>query len=156
MLNNVTLMGRLTADPELKQTTSGTAVTSFTLAVDRNYSKDKEKTTDFINCVAWRNTAEFICRYFKKGQLMALVGSIQVRKYEDRDGNKRNAVEVLTDHVFFCGSKENSADIQADDRYRAAPPPAATYYPPSPVPAPAPAYEQTGFSDIEDDGDLPF
>ena len=106
MLNNVTLMGRLVAQPELKQTASGTNVVSFTLAVDRSYvAKGEERKADFINCVAWRSTAEFITRYFDKGQMIALTGEIQSRNYEDKNGNKRTAVEVLVSTVSFCGSK---------------------------------------------------
>ena len=92
MLNRVILMGRLTADPELRKTASDLSVTSFTLAVDRNYGKGADRQTDFINCVAWRQTAEFISRYFSKGRLMAVEGSIQVRNYTDKNDNKRQAV----------------------------------------------------------------
>lgn len=106
MINNVVLMGRLTVAPELKQTPSGVYVTAFSVAVDRDYSKDKK--TDFINVVAWRSTAEFIARYFPKGEMIALVGSIQTRNYEDKNGNKRTAVEVVADKVSFCGGKSNS------------------------------------------------
>ena len=106
MLNRVILMGRLTADPELRKTASDLSVTSFTLAVDRNYGKGADRQTDFINCVAWRQTAEFISRYFSKGKLMALEGSIQVRNYVDKNDNKRQAVEVLVDQAFFAEAKE--------------------------------------------------
>ena len=99
MLNRVILMGRLTADPELRKTASDLSVTSFTLAVDRNYGKGADRQTDFINCVAWRQTAEFISRYFSKGRLMAVEGSIQVRNYTDKNANKRQAVEVLVDQA---------------------------------------------------------
>ena len=96
MLNRVILMGRLTADPELKQTPNGISVTSFSLAVDRNFAgKGTERQTDFINCVAWRQTAEFISRYFGKGRMMAVEGSLQVRNYVDKNENKRQAVEGL-------------------------------------------------------------
>ena len=109
MLNNVILMGRLTADPELKQTPNGVAVLSFSLAVDRDYTQQRqERQADFINIVAWRNTAEFINKYFVKGQMIALKGSIQTRNYEDKNGNKRTAFEVVADKVYFCGSKEES------------------------------------------------
>lgn len=110
MLNNVVLMGRLTATPELKQTNSGTEVTSFTLAIDRPYTKQgEEKQTDFINCTAWRGTAKFIASYFTKGQMIAVIGSIQTRNYEDKNGNKRIATEVVVSNATFCGSKnENS------------------------------------------------
>lgn len=105
MINNVTLMGRLTATPELRQTTTGTAVTSFTLAVDRN---SKEKQADFINCVSWKNTAEFISKYFQKGSMIAVTGSIQTRPYEDKNGNKRTATEVIVNQASFCGGKSES------------------------------------------------
>lgn len=114
MLNCAILMGRLTADPELKTTNSGLSVTSFSVAVDRRYAKSgEEKQTDFINIVAWRQTAEFICKYFKKGQMIAVQGSIQTRNYEDKNGNKRTAFEVVADNVSFCGSKaENGTGTQ--------------------------------------------
>ena len=109
MLNNVVLMGRLTADPELKQTQNGVSVLSFSLAVDRDYTQQgQEKQADFINIVAWRLTAEFISKYFTKGQMMALKGAIQTRSYEDKQGNKRTVFEVVADKVYFCGSKEES------------------------------------------------
>lgn len=104
MLNAVVIMGRLTADPELKTTQSGVAVTSFTLAVDR-YAKEERK-TDWVDVVAWRQTAEFICKYFTKGQMIAVTGSIQTRNWEDKQGNKRKAVEIVAREVSFCGSKE--------------------------------------------------
>lgn len=106
MLNIVALMGRLTADPELKRTANDIAVTTFTLAVNRSYVRQgEERQTDFINVVAWRQTAEFVCRYFGKGQLMAVDGSIQTRNYTDRDGNKRTAFEVVANNVHFAESK---------------------------------------------------
>lgn len=109
MLNSVIVMGRLTADPELRTTQSGLSVTSFTVAVDRRFQKQgEEKQTDFINCTAWRNTADFVTRYFTKGQMIALQGSIQTRNYEDKNGNKRTAVEVLVENVSFCGSKNDT------------------------------------------------
>lgn len=106
MINNITLQGRLTADPELRTTTSGKNVASFTIAVDRGYAKPgEEKQTDFINIVAWQQTADFICRYFKKGSMIALIGSLQTRSYEDKGGNKRKAFEVVAREVSFCGGK---------------------------------------------------
>lgn len=102
MLNRAVLMGRLTADPELKQTQTGVSVCSFSLAVSRNYNRDQ---TDFINIVAWRNTAEFAAKYFQKGQLVAVEGAIQTRSYTDRDGNRRTAFEVVADQVYFAESK---------------------------------------------------
>lgn len=105
-MNSICLMGRLTADPELKTTQSGVSVTSFSVAVDRAYrSKDQERQTDFINCVAWRQTAEFITRYFHKGNRIALQGSLQSRSYTANDGSKRTVYEVVVDNAFFCESK---------------------------------------------------
>lgn len=106
-MNNVTLLGRLTAAPELKTTTSGASVTSFTIAVDRRFQKDGEKITDFINCVAWRNTAEFIAHYFKKGEPIAVTGEIQTRKYKDKSGNNRVAVEVMINDARFVPTTNN-------------------------------------------------
>lgn len=107
MINNVVLMGRLTADVGLRTTTSGTSVASFTIAVERNY---KDKKTDFIDIVAWRNTAEFVSKYFHKGDMIAVEGSIQTRKYEDKDGNKRTATEIVVENVSFCGSKSGNRE----------------------------------------------
>ncbi len=106
MLNTAIIMGRLTADPELRTTQSNLSVTSFTVAVDRNYKNGDERQTDFINCVAWRGTADFVSRYFQKGQMIAVQGSIQTRNYEDKKGNKRTAVEIVADNVSFCGEKK--------------------------------------------------
>ena len=104
MLNVAVVMGRLVADPELRHTPSDVAVTSFTLAVDRSYVKSgTERQTDFIDIVAWRGTADFVCKYFRKGQMMAVHGSIQTRTYTDKDGNKRKAFEIVADDVNFCG-----------------------------------------------------
>lgn len=104
-LNIVALMGRLTATPELKNTSTGTAVTNFSIAVDRNYQpKGEEKKADFIDIVAWRNTAEFVCKYFQKGSMIAIQGEIQTRAYQDKDGNNRKVTEILASNVSFCGS----------------------------------------------------
>lgn len=109
MLNRAVLMGRLTADPELRQTPNGISVLSFSIAVDRTYGgKNGERQTDFINLVAWRQTAEFISRYFSKGQMIAVDGSIQTRNYTDKQGNNRTAFEVVIDNASFCGSKAES------------------------------------------------
>ena len=109
MLNVAVIMGRLVADPELRHTPSDVAVTNFTLAVDRAYTKaGTERQTDFIEFVAWRSTAEFICKYFRKGQMMAVHGSIQTRSYTDKDGNKRKAFEVVADDVSFTESKKDN------------------------------------------------
>ena len=108
MLNRVILMGRLTKDPELKQTPNNVSVATFSLAVDRNYQSDKDKKqTDFINIVAWRHTAEFVSKYFTKGQLVAVEGSIQTRSYQDKDGNNRTVFEVVADQVYFAEKKQN-------------------------------------------------
>lgn len=107
MINCVVLMGRMVGDPELKTTPSGTSVTSFRIAVDRN-----GKGTDFIDIVAWRQTAEFVTRYFHKGSMIAVQGSIQTRNYEDKNGNKRTAFEVVASNVSFCGSKEEKPIVE--------------------------------------------
>ena len=105
-MNSVSLMGRLTADPELKTTQNGISYCRFTVAVNR-YSKDGEDTDEFISCVAWRSTAEFICNYFLKGNKIALIGSIQTGSYTDKDGRKVYTTDVNTDKVFFCESKKD-------------------------------------------------
>ena len=115
MLNRITIMGRLTRDPELRRTGSGIAVASFTLAVDRDFSsKDSgEKETDFIDCVAWRQTGEFVSKYFSKGRMAVVSGRLQIRNWEDDKGNKRRAAEVVADNVYFADSKKDNA--QATD-----------------------------------------
>lgn len=118
MLNSVCLMGRLVADPELRQTPSGVSVCSFRIAVDRTYQpKGQEKQTDFINIVTWRSTAEFVSRYFRKGQLVAVQGSIQTSQYTDRDGNKRTAFDVVADNVFFAEKKAESGETKQGAGY---------------------------------------
>lgn len=121
-LNQVVLMGRLTRDPELKSTQSGVDVTTFTLAVDRSYAKaGTERETDFLDCVAWRGTAEFVSRYFKKGMQVAVTGRIQTRKWKDQNDQKRVSVEVVVDEAFFADSKrEPAAGAGTNDRGRAA------------------------------------
>lgn len=114
MLNCAIIMGRLTADPELRTTPSGLSVTSFSVAVDRNFQRQgEEKQTDFINVVAWRQKADFVTRYFRKGSMIAVQGSIQTRNYEDKNGNRRTAVEIVADNVSFCGSKAESGNAGA-------------------------------------------
>lgn len=109
MLNNVVLMGRLTFEPELKVTQSGVSVVRFGLAVDRRYQQQNaEKKTDFIDCVAWRQTAEFIEKYFHKGNMIAVEGSIQTENYVDQNGTNRKSVTVVANNVSFCGSKSES------------------------------------------------
>ena len=142
MLNNAVIMGRLVAQPELRKTESGVSVTSFAVAVDRRFNKQgEEKQADFIDIVAWRNTAEFVCKYFSKGQMIAIQGYIQTRLYEDKDGNKRKAVEIVADNVSFCGSKNEGAasDQNAAPDYAAA----------------AAAADAEDFKEIPED-DLPF
>lgn len=106
-LNKVIIAGRMTADPELKQTNSGTAVTSFSIAVNRKYSKDKENAVDFIDCQAWRQTAEFICKYFSKGSAICVTGAIQKRAWTDQNGQKRYNVEIVVEEADFVESKAN-------------------------------------------------
>ena len=109
MLNTVILMGRLTADPELRTTNTNLSVLSFSVAVDRSYqSQGQERQTDFINCVAWRQNADFISKYFRKGQMIAIEGAIQTRSYEDKTGAKRTAFEVIVNRASFCGSKNET------------------------------------------------
>ena len=110
MLNHITIMGRLTRDPELRRTGSGIAVASFSLAVDRDYSpKDGgERETDFIDCVAWRQTGEFVSKYFTKGRMAVVSGRLQIRSWTDKDGNKRRTAEVVADNVYFGDSRRDS------------------------------------------------
>lgn len=142
MLNCVTLMGRLVADPELRTTSTGKSVCTFRIAVDRSFAKaGEQRQADFITIVAWESTANFICRYFSKGSMIAVQGSIQTRQYEDNSGAKRTAFEVLAREVSFCGSKAETGTVA----------PAA--------PAAAPTYQNAAPSDFEeitDDEDLPF
>lgn len=113
MLNVITIMGRLTRDPELRRTPSGVAVTSFSLAVDRDYVPEgQERGTDFIDCVAWRNTAEFIEKYFSKGSMAVVYGRLQVRNYTDKDGNKRRASEINVERIYFGDSKKKEESVK--------------------------------------------
>lgn len=110
MLNKIILMGRLTRDPELRRTGSGTAVTSFSLAVDRDFkAQNGEKETDFIDILAWRSTAEFVSKYFSKGRMAVVVGRLQIRDWTDKDGGKRRNAEVVADNVYFGDSKQSAA-----------------------------------------------
>lgn len=125
MLNCAVIMGRLVADPELRTTPNGISVTSFCVAVDRSFVKaGEERKADFINVVAWRQTADFVTRYFHKGSMIAVQGSIQTRSYEDKNGNKRTAVEIVADNVSFCGSKSEQS---GGNRYEAQQPVAPSY-----------------------------
>ena len=149
MLNHIVLMGRLTRDPELRRTQAGTAVASFTLAVDRDFtSRDGgEKQTDFIDIVAWRNTAEFVSKYFSKGQMAAVSGRLQIRDWTDKDGGKRRSAEVIADSVYFADSKktrEESADARSSF--------GGTYQAPVPF-----EVGESDFAELDaDDGELPF
>ena len=106
MLNHITIMGRITRDPELRRTGSGVAVTSFTVAVDRDFGNNGEKETDFIDCVAWRQTGEFVSKYFAKGSMIVVSGRLQIRNWTDKDGGKRRSAEVVADNVYFGDPKK--------------------------------------------------
>ena len=146
MLNNVSLMGRLTRDPELRHTQSGTPVASFTLACNRDFVKEGQSEADFIDIVAWQKSAEFASKYFRKGQLVAVQGRIQSRKWTDKDGNNRVAVEIVVERLHFAESKKNPADSAGSQNGTAA----------------YPSNESSGsysgtFTELEDDdGELPF
>lgn len=145
MINNVVLMGRLVATPELRNTQTGVAVLSFTIAVDRSFAKaGEQRQADFIDCVAWRNTAEFISKYFQKGSMIAITGSIQTRNYEDKSGNKRKATEIVVDQASFCGSKSEGGSTSG-------------YAAPAAPEAPSFSTGSDGdFEEIAGDDDLPF
>ena len=150
MLNKIILMGRLTRDPELRRTQSGTAVTSFSLAVDRDFkSQGGDKETDFIDIVAWRNTAEFVSKYFTKGRMAVVEGRLQIRDWTDRDGGKRRSAEVIAENVYFGDSKrEGGSDFGSAPAYSA---------PYSGYAAPAAPGGHSDFAEIgEEDGELPF
>ena len=152
MLNKVFIMGRLTRDPELRRTQSGTAVTSFSLAVDRDFkSQGGEKETDFIDVVAWRTTAEFVSKYFTKGRMAIVEGRLQIRDWKDKDGNNRRSAEVIADNIYFGDSKRDGAPGGDYGNYSqpAYSSPAGGYA--------APMGSANGFAEIdEEDGDLPF
>lgn len=113
-MNRVELLGRLTKAPELKQTQSGTMVTNFTIAVNRRFAKEGQQQADFINCIAWRKTAEFISKYFTKGSMIAVTGSIQSRSWDDQNGQKRYATEIIVDGVYFTGEKPQNGGYDGD------------------------------------------
>ena len=151
MLNRIALMGRLTQNPELRHTQSGTAVASFTLAVDRDF-KDKqsgEKATDFIPVVAWRQTGEFVSRYFTKGRMAVVEGRLQMRDWTDKDGNKRRAAEVVADNVYFGDSKRDAESGSYSSGYTGSYGAATGGYNSAPA-------RQDNFSELSDDGELPF
>ena len=150
MLNHITIMGRLTRDPELRRTGSGVAVASFTVAVDRDFGKNEngEKETDFIDCVAWRQTGEFVSKYFTKGRMAVVSGRLQIRPWTDKDGNKRRTAEVVADNVYFGDSRRDGDNAGA---YSA---PAAGSFGGYSAPASAPASDFAMLED--DDAQLPF
>lgn len=117
MLNTITIMGRLTRDPELRRTSSGVAVASFTLACERDFApQGADKETDFIDVCAWRYTAEFVDKYFSKGQMAVVTGRLQIRNWQDKEGNKRRSAEILADHVYFCEAKRDKT-TQGEPQY---------------------------------------
>ena len=149
-MNKVILIGRLTADAELKQTQNGTSVARFSLAVNRRFSKDNEQTADFISCIAQKHTAEFICKYFRKGSMIAVSGRIQTGSYTDNNGVKRYTTDVVVEEAYFTGEKQNSGTAantvasQGNANYVSMPD--------------ADVFRQAGFSQAAefDDGDVPF
>ena len=157
MLNRVILMGRLVADPELKTTTSGISVTSFRIAVDRSYVKQgAERQADFFDIVAWRSTAEFVCRNFSKGSLIAIDGQLQSRQYQTREGQNRTAIEVVADQVSFTGERRDPSQSYGGGY---AQPARNDYASQAPQPAPAPSYSAGSPADFQEmpyDDDLPF
>ena len=161
MLNVVAIMGRLVADPQLRQTTSGKNVASFRIACDRNGRRDAngQSNADFFDVVAWERSAEFVCRYFQKGSLIAIDGRLQSRTYQDKQGNNRNAVEIVAQNINFAAPKSQNPAASGMGAPQAMPAPApADYARPAAQPA-APAYSagsNDDFALIEDEGDLPF
>jgi single-strand DNA-binding protein len=143
MFNLVVLSGRLTADPELKTTPSGVSVCSFTIAVERRYKQGEERQADFVNIVAWRQTAEFVSKFFSKGSMIGIEGSIQTRRYQDKDGNNRTAFEVVADEVQFAdfGKKEDKPSADVD---------------PANDPLPQFADSLEAFQEVDPDEDCPF
>lgn len=171
MLNHIVIMGRLVRDPELRVTQTGVSVTSFTLAVDRDYKNKEsgEKSTDFIDVVAWRSTAEFVCKYFTKGRMAIAEGRLQIRDWKDRDGNNRRNAEVVADNIYFGDSKRDVPTAGDYPPPYGAPVPTQNYNGPSPTSTPAPtngyapspnysAGAGNGFAEVDDldGGELPF
>ena len=151
MLNVVAIMGRLVADPELKTTPAGINVCTFRIACDRSFvQQGQRRQADFIDVVAWRHNADFLCKHFAKGSMVAVQGRLQTRQYQDRNGNKRTAVEVVADSLSFAGSSKKPGGQAVDEGVEA---------PPSDYRDPAPAYSQGSADDfavIDDNDDLPF
>lgn len=108
MLNHITIMGRLTRDPELRKINTGVSVASFTIACDRDFGKDNQKETDFVDIVAWKNTADFVSKFFSKGRMAVVSGRLQIRSWNDKDGNKRKTAEIIADNIYFGDSKSES------------------------------------------------
>lgn len=146
MLNTITVMGRLTRDPELRRTGSGVAVASFTVAVDSDYKdKDGNKKTNFFDCVAWRNTGEFVAKYFSKGRMAVVKGQLDIREWTDKEGNKRKSAEIIAENVYFGDSKKEDSGNYGGDSY------GGGYNAPGYVPNDG-EFEQID----EDDAQLPF
>lgn len=151
MLNVIAVMGRLVADPELRKTNSGISTTTFTIACDRSYAKaGTERQTDFLDIVAWRGSAEFVAKYFRKGQMIAVNGSLQTRTYEDKEGRKRKVFEIIADNIHFAESKGSSGG-GGGQAYSQTPARMA-----EPEPAAYSAGEPEDFAVIDDSEDLPF
>lgn len=147
MINNVVLLGRLVATPELRKTANDNSVANFTLAVDRSYCKaGAERQCDFIDCVAWKGTGEFVSKYFSKGQMIAVTGAIQMRNYTDKSGIKRKATEILVNSASFCESKKSGESNPESNPYPAA----------EKAPAKYGTEKQGDFKEIQSDDDLPF
>lgn len=157
-MNKVILVGRLTADPELRQTPQGIETTRFTVAVDRRYRKEGGQQADFITCVAWRQQAEFICRYFNKGKLIGIEGQIQSRSWDGQDGKRQYATEVLVDNVEFVGSKAESGGGSSQGAYQSNFGGGYQHQQSAPAPAPAQTAQtpaaDSGFMDLDFGGDL--
>ena len=161
MLNKAILMGRLTRDPELRYTQNNTPVATFTLAIDRSYSRGQERQTDFIDIVAWRRTAEFVSQWFTKGMMAVVVGSIQSRRWQDKNGNNRTSIEVVADEVQFGESKRSRESGGSYPNNNGGYPQNGGYQNPNPYAAPAPSFDMpagnSDFAEIsDDDGEVPF
>ena len=150
MLNHIVIMGRLTRDPELRKTGSGISVAAFTVAVERDYKPDgDERETDFIDCVAWRQTGEFVSRYFTKGSMIVVSGRLQIRPWTADDGSKRRSTEIVADSAYFGESKRSSSAAPAGNPSGGG----DAYKPPLP---PTPAAPGEPYGELRDDGQLPF
>lgn len=136
-LNHIVLMGRMVKDPELKQTQSGVSVCNFTIAVDRDYKNGDEKVADFVDCVVWRNSADFVSKYMKKGRMVVVSGSLQSRKWQDKEGNNRTSWEVQAQNVYFADSKKDGDSSSGGG-------------------SSAPASPDATYEELGDDGELPF